>query len=65
MGKKRTVARGRTLGRLSGRHSPSAMSEMEANAYLAAKETLRRIARSSHVASLRSGAVTIKWSPTA
>lgn len=60
MAKKSAVANRRAFGR---RRRTSVMSAMEAEAYLAAKETLRRIARSSQVASLTSGAVTFNWSP--
>jgi len=63
MAKKRAVASGRTLRRISGLRRPSVMSEREADAYLATRETLRRIARASQVASLTAGAVTITWSP--
>ena len=62
MAKTRTVPDGRALHRFGRRQRTSVMSEREADAYLAAKETLRRIARSSQVASLTSGAVTITWS---
>ena len=34
-----------------------------ASAYLATRETLRRISRSSHLASLTGGALTINWAP--
>ena len=51
----------RGVRRFGRRQRTSGMSETEAHAYLAAKETLRRIARSSQVSSLTSGAVTITW----
>ena len=34
-----------------------------ASAYLATRETLRRISRSSNLAALTGGAVTINWTP--
>ena len=51
----------RGVRRFGRRQRAFGMSETEAHAYLATKETLRRIARSSQVSSLTSGAVTITW----
>ena len=65
MEKKSAVTSGRTSHSLAKRRRTSAASGLQADAYLAAKETLRRIARSSHVAALTAGAVTIHWTPGA
>ena len=63
MEKKRATRSGGSSRRLGGRRKTSVTSRIEADAYLAAKETLRRIARSSHLAALTAGALTINWSP--
>jgi hypothetical protein len=63
MEKKRAIRRRDTARRLTERRKPSIRGKIETDAYLAAKETLRRIARSSHLAALTAGAMTIDWSP--
>ena len=59
---KRAVSRGRTPRKLLGRREALVGSQFHTEAYLATREALRRIARSSKVACLTSGAVTISWS---
>ena len=63
MEKKRAPRSGHSPRRLTGRRKKSITGRIEADAYLAARETLRRIARSAHLATLTAGAVTINWSP--
>ena len=56
--KKKTAAR-----RGSTPRRPTHGDTTAASAYLAARETLRRISRSSHLSSLTGGALTINWAP--
>jgi hypothetical protein len=63
MEKKRATRSRDAARRLVNRRGTSTAGRIEADAYLAAKETLRRIARSSQLAALTAGAVTIDWLP--
>lgn len=65
MAKKRQMARSRAAGTLGKRRHPLPVPESEVDAYLAAKDALRRIGRSAHVAALTCGAVTVNWRPAA
>lgn len=59
---KRAVSRRPAPRRFLGRREESFGSQSHTEAYLATREALRRIARSSRVACLTLGAVTISWS---